>query len=115
MTNILSMLARCLVAAGLPAVLAAVALAAQGPGEDPDAEGSTWLTYQNDYAGQRYSPLKQIDTKNVSQLKEICRLVLSEGGSLQTGPLLVEGTMYLTTALDTFAVDPTNCKLLWKS
>src|SRR5258706_782848 len=115
MKNILSMLARCLVAAGLSAVLAAVALAAQGPGEDADSAGRTWLTYQNDHAGQRYSPLKQMDTKNVSQLKEICRFVLSEAGSLQTGRILVEGTMSLTTALDTFAVDPTNCKLLWKS
>ncbi|MFB9268143.1 hypothetical protein ACFFWD_34340 [Bradyrhizobium erythrophlei] len=96
-------------------MLSAAALAALGPGEDPDAPGITWPTYHNDYAGQRYSPLEQIDTKNVSQLNEVCRLMLSDGGSLRAGPIVVEGTMYLTTALDTFAVEPTTCRMLRKS
>ncbi|MBP0589453.1 PQQ-binding-like beta-propeller repeat protein [Paraburkholderia sp. LEh10] len=99
-------------------LLAAVSLAASaaaGVGEDPDLADSTWPTYHNDYAAQRYAHLTQINTKNVTQLKEVCRLVLSDGGSLQAGPILVDGTMYVTTALDTFAIDPTNCKSLWKS
>jgi hypothetical protein len=33
--------------------------------------GSQWLTYNNRLDGQRYSPLKQINTTNVAQLGEV--------------------------------------------
>jgi alcohol dehydrogenase (cytochrome c) len=89
--------------------------AADGLAEDPDQSDIGWQSFNQDYAGQRYSPLKQIDAKNVDRLKEVCRIELSEGGSLQSGPILVEGTLYITTALDTFAIDPTNCKQIWKA
>jgi len=74
-----------------------------------------WPTYHNDFAGQRYSPLAQINTANLAGLREICRLQLAEGGSFQTNPIVVNGTMFLTTTLETFAVDPTNCQLRWKA
>lgn len=95
--------------------LTGMAQAANGLAEDPEQSDTSWRTYNQDYAGQRYSPLKQIDTQNVARLKEICRIELSEGGSLQSGPILVDGTLYITTALDTFAVDPTSCKQIWKN
>ena len=62
------------------------ALAVDGLAEDPERADTGWLTYNNDYAGQRFSPLKEIDAQNVSKLREICRLELSDGGSLQSGP-----------------------------
>jgi glucose dehydrogenase len=53
-----------------------------GPSEVGKASGTTptdadllhvaaanWLTYNRDYAGDRYSPLSQIDTGNVASLK----------------------------------------------
>lgn len=72
-------------------------------------------TYNKDYLGQRFSPLKQIHTRNVSSLKEVCRVKLAALTSFHTGPLLVDGIMYDTTALDTFALDPRNCAVLWKT
>ena len=74
-----------------------------------------WPTYNNGYKGQRFSPLIEITAKNVDSLKEVCRLKLAEGGSLQAGPVVVGRAMYLTTLIETFSINPTNCKVLWKS
>jgi alcohol dehydrogenase (cytochrome c) len=90
---------------------------AQGHETNPATtmSGDQWPTYNNGYKGQRFSPLTQITARNIGSLKEVCRLKLQEGGSLQTGPVVVDRVMYLTTALDTFAIDPSQCTLLWKS
>jgi glucose dehydrogenase len=42
----------------------------QGDVSKPD--GSDWLYVDHDLAGTRYSPLKQITPKNVSQLAKVC-------------------------------------------
>jgi len=42
----------------------------QGAASAPD--DSDWLYVDHDVAGTRYSPLKQISTKNVSQLAKVC-------------------------------------------
>jgi PQQ-dependent dehydrogenase (methanol/ethanol family) len=80
-----------------------------------EAAVSQWPSYNNDLAGQRFSSLETINTKNVGGLKEICRVALSDGGALQSGPLLVDGAMFVTTARETFSLDPASCKINWKS
>ncbi|MCC4118455.1 PQQ-binding-like beta-propeller repeat protein [Aromatoleum toluclasticum] len=84
-------------------------------GAGAEVAGAHWPVYHKDYAGQRFSALDEIDVSNVASLREICRVPLSDGGSLQTGPLVVAGVMYVTTARDTIALDPTNCNVHWKS
>jgi alcohol dehydrogenase (cytochrome c) len=79
------------------------------------AGGRQWPTFNNDYAGQRFSYLAQIDKTNVAELTEVCRVEVADGGSFQAGPILVDGVMYVTTHLDTIALDPATCKVLWKS
>lgn len=74
-----------------------------------------WTTYNKDLVAQRFSPLTQINTKNVTSLKEVCRIQVSDAGSFHTGPILIDGVMYVTTARDTVAINPTNCGMLWKS
>lgn len=81
----------------------------------PASHADEWPTYNNGYKGQRFSPLTQISPANVGALKEMCRLKVADGGSFHSGPVVVDGTMYVTTPLDTFAIDPTNCKVRWKS
>jgi PQQ-dependent dehydrogenase (methanol/ethanol family) len=93
-------------------VQAVLALEAE---RSPGAPSTQWPTYNNGYKGQRYSSLTQINSKNANALTEVCRVKVADGGSLHTGPVLVDGTMYVTTPLDTLAVDPTNCKARWKS
>lgn len=73
-----------------------------------------WPSYNNGYKGHRYSPLAEITAQNLSDLHEVCRLKVAEGGPFETGPVVVEGTMYLTRSLDTYAIDPTTCAVRWK-
>jgi len=81
----------------------------------PGRADAEWATYNKDYLGHRFSPLKQIHTQNVGSLKEVCRVKLAELTSFHTGPVLVDGIMYVTTARDTFALDPRNCAVIWKA
>ncbi len=73
-----------------------------------------WLTYNRTLAGDRFSPLKEIDRSNVGQLKAICTYTLPEVSSLQTGPLVVDGTMYFTTDEGSYAIDASTCAEKWK-
>src|SRR6266478_4784119 len=74
-----------------------------------------WPTYNNGYKGQRFSALAQITAENVGSLQEVCRLHVADGGSFQTGPVVVGRAMYLTTPLDTLSIDPASCAVHWKS
>src|SRR5689334_12581844 len=68
---------------------------AQVPGQVSGS--SDWPSYNRTLAGERYSPLATINRTNVARLKQVCSFVLPEVSSLQTGPLVVAGTMYFTT------------------
>ena len=90
-------------------VLAADVGQAAGPAD------TDWMSYNGTVNGQRYSPLDQITVANVASLTEVCRLQVDDSGTFQTGFLQIDGTLYLTTAHDTLAVDATNCTLRWRN
>jgi alcohol dehydrogenase (cytochrome c) len=60
------------------------------------AEPHNWLTYSGTYQGQRYSPLAQINTTNVSQLKPVWVYQMRDPGKVETTPLVVDGILYLS-------------------
>jgi alcohol dehydrogenase (cytochrome c) len=61
------------------------------------AETQNWLMFWGDYQGTHYSPLNQIDTGNVRQLRPAWTFPIMEGGSvLESTPLVVDGVMYVT-------------------
>jgi len=60
---------------------------------------SDWTTYNRTYAGERFSPLKEITTANVGQLRTVCTYDTGETVGFQTGPLVTGGVMYFTTWL----------------
>src|SRR5258705_11082851 len=74
----------------------------------PGVSDGDWPSYNRTRAGDRYSPLTEINTGNVAQLRTLCRYTLPEGASLQTGPLVVAGTMYFTTDTISYAIDAGN-------
>jgi alcohol dehydrogenase (cytochrome c) len=78
------------------------------------AADSDWLTYNRTLAGDRYSPLKEINRSNVARLKLICTYTLPEVSSLQTGPIVVDGTMFFTTDEGSYAIDASTCAEKWK-
>ncbi len=105
---------RALLLAG--ATLSTQPLGLANPANAADApQNVDWPAYNNDMLGQRYSPLKQVNAGNVASLQEVCRVKIQDGGSFHTGPIVVEGTMYVTTARDTVALDPHTCKEMWRN
>jgi alcohol dehydrogenase (cytochrome c) len=73
-----------------------------------------WPTYNRTLPGDRFSPLAEINRSNVAQLKLVCTYTLPEVTSLQTGPIVVGGTMYFTTDTISYAIDAATCAEKWK-
>ena len=51
---------------------------------------------------------------NVARLQQVCAYVLPEVAALQTGPLVVDGTMYFTTDTISYAIDGATCQEKWR-
>src|SRR5512133_1134390 len=73
-----------------------------------------WPTFNRTLAGDRFSPLAEIDRSNVARLGVVCRYALPEVTALQTGPIVVGGTMYFTTDTISYAIDAATCAERWK-
>lgn len=71
-----------------------------------------WLTYNGNYSGNRYIPLKQITTTNVSSLKLKWVFPISYFG-LEVTPLVSAGVMYVTGPNQVFALDALTGNPLW--
>jgi alcohol dehydrogenase (cytochrome c) len=78
-------------------------------------DGGDWLYVDHDLAGTRYSPLTQINTKNVSQLARVCTYSFPDKEPSQTAPIVSARIMYLTTAHYTAALDGSDCHAIWTS
>src|SRR6516164_4722752 len=78
--------------------------------------GEEWLTYGLTPGETRYSPLKQIDTGNVSRLGLAWSYDLGPGGGNQEAtPLFWNGTLYgITNWSVVFAVDARTGKERWR-
>jgi len=75
---------------------------------------STWLMYGRNYAGWRYSPLEQINTGNVAQLRPQWIFQTSAAGKIETTPLVYDGRMWLTGPSNhAYAVDLRSGRELW--
>ena len=82
-----------------------------------------WPYYGHDAGGMRYSPLAQINRENVATLKVAWTFHvgdISDGSGhkkrsgLETTPILVDGTLYLTTGFNrVFALDPETGRQRW--
>jgi alcohol dehydrogenase (cytochrome c) len=94
--------------AALTAALLAPAGAVGQPGED-----AGWPTVNGTLDGQRYSPLTQIDTKNVKGLKVAWRFRVKTLGS-EDYPVIVGRTAYVTASFGRiYAVDAVTGKQKW--
>lgn len=77
-------------------------------------EDGGWSVYGGNAAGQRFSPLTQIDRGNVSQLREVWRFDAGQGG-LQTTPLVIGRRLFAyATNQDAIALDAVTGALLWR-
>lgn len=72
-----------------------------------------WLSYNGDYSGRRYSPLSQINVKNANQLRAEWVFHSHNSDHLEVTPVVVNGTMFVTSANDTFALDAQTGRTVW--
>jgi PQQ-dependent dehydrogenase (methanol/ethanol family) len=79
------------------------------------APARDWPSYARTLEGDRFSPLAEIDRSNVATLRTVCAYSLPEVVDLQTGPVVVNGTMYFTSDTLTYAIDAATCAEKWRS
>jgi glucose dehydrogenase len=73
-----------------------------------------WPIYGGEASNDHYSPLTQINRRNVGKLRVAWTLDTHEKGGMQTSPLIVGRTLYgLTPSQKVIAVDAASGKLLW--
>ena len=78
-------------------------------------EPDNWLMYRRTYNGWGYSPLRQIRSQNVVDLRPAW--VFSTGvydEHHQAPPIVNAGRMFVTTGAQVIALDATNGDLLWR-
>ena len=76
---------------------------------------NNWILHGRDYGNQRFSPLDQVTTANVKKL--VPKFIYQTGisNTFQTTPLVVDGTMYLSTPLsNVIAIDAATGKEKWR-
>ena len=72
-----------------------------------------WLTYNGNDSGNRYSPLKEINTANVSSLKLKWIFPIQCFG-LETTPLAGDGVLFVTGPNQVFALDALTGSVIWQ-
>jgi len=86
------------------------------------AQAGDWPNYGNDPGGMRFSSLRQINRKNVSEVKTAWVFHtgdISDGhdrprSGFETTPLFVDGTLFLTTPFNrVIALDPVSGRQRW--
>ncbi len=119
------------VSPGVFAIVTAVLLAqAGGAGQQPSSDaGADWPMYRRDRAGTGFSPLTEINARNVTTLKQSWTYRLDSatpppaaapgrggagGPNSQATPIVVNGVMYLPAADRVVALEPDTGKEIWQ-
>ena len=91
-----------------------LSLVSDSTAQSAPTAGDNWFSYGGDPGGTHYSSLRQITKSNVSGLKEVWRFETPDTGSIQTTPLIIDGTMYVTSARQkVIALDAATGKQKW--
>ena len=77
-------------------------------------DGNNFLLTNGDYRQQRYYPNSQINRANVARLRPAWIFQTDLMESIETSPIVVNGTMYVTTSYDhVYALDARTGEQLW--
>src|SRR3979409_943790 len=79
-----------------------------------DSPVTDWPSYNRTLTSERYVPFDQINKTNVARLKQLCVYDLDVDTSFQTGPLVIDRTLYATTDKEILAIDADTCQLKWR-
>ena len=79
-----------------------------------ESRGEDWLAFGRTLSEQRFSPLRQIDTSNVKDLKVDWFIDLPDKSGLVSTPLVANGVLYFIGSMNRVrAVDATSGRLIW--
>src|SRR5580700_2932728 len=79
------------------------------------ANAGDWPSYNRTLTSERYSPLSQINTKNVGKLKVLCTYDVGQFAAFETGLIMVDNALIGTTEFDIFSLNPTTCAENWRT
>lgn len=80
-----------------------------------DSDPNNWLLYGRNYQGWRYSPLSQINKRNVKNLALAWSLDTGMHQAFEATPIVVDGTMYISTPWDhVLALDAVTGRQYWR-
>jgi alcohol dehydrogenase (cytochrome c) len=75
-----------------------------------------WLMYRRTYQGWSYSPLKEINARNVGTLQLKWAWAMNEGGASEVTPIVHDGIIFLSNTQNTVqALDARTGELLWEN
>ncbi len=78
------------------------------------ASGENWFLKGGNYKGQHYSPLSQINEKNVDRLGLAWSTELAIPDGIAATPIVVDGVIYISGAYSlVYAVDAATGRILW--
>lgn len=78
-------------------------------------DAANWALHGGNLAEQRFSALDQIDTRNIDKLGLAWTVALDTARGQEGTPLVIDGTVYLTTAWSkVMALDGTSGRVLWQ-
>jgi len=106
----------------LTSLLAALPVIAQtlDPAKLLQLPTDTWPTYNGDYSGRRFSPLKQINASNITSLAPVWMYRINvgplrgiAGAQIKSTPLEVDGILYFTIPDNVWAVDARTGEEIW--
>ena len=101
-----------------PAYKAPVAAVPSPPLADaawPNAAVGDWPSYNRTPTSQRFSPLDQINTKNVGNLKVLCTYDLGVFTAFESGLIMVNNALIGTTEFEIFSINPATCAENWRT
>ncbi|NOT56127.1 MAG: PQQ-binding-like beta-propeller repeat protein, partial [Deltaproteobacteria bacterium] len=78
-------------------------------------ETTSWLMYGGNYENWRFSPLTDVDRKNVKKLQVEWIFQTGIPGQLEAAPIVADGIMYLPASYNhLYALDAVTGEPLWK-
>lgn len=80
-----------------------------------DTLNGNWPSYNRTLTSDRFSPLDSINVQNAPQLKVLCTYDAKVHEPFEGGPLVIDGALIGTTALDIFSIDAATCKENWRT
>ena len=73
-----------------------------------------WPTYHGSYAGNRHSPLDQIDRDNVGRLAMEWFFPIPDMPMIEGTPVVIASVMYVTAANQVYALDAATGREIWR-